>query len=588
MKRIAIDPGNASSVFAGNSTTIFKTTNGGTSWSDVASGSSRMSTQAVAVTYKTVIALSGANAVTGKNTDGGSTWVNGGLNCSNDFRGLMTTFKTSAGLVAFAAGYHQGSGSTTASIWRSTNGGSSPWTEIFTGSYSSGKINGVIVDPLDSNRIYAFGKKEGNDNLSVSLDGGSTWERVCIPNNSSSSDPEISDLVVDATVGTSSSLNLYASVYNSSTPSQQGVWKSTNAGANWTQLTHALIYNSTNGKAVRVLSMLPYAPSKLFAAGDSNGTYWMRVSDDGGTTWKTITSMTSQVTRILQHPSYASYVYVVAGTGGNTKIYKNTNGGYDSWTDITGSLPTPIYDLRSSRHAGYIYIATNGGIYKLNIKPAAPANLVSSSHNGHPKITWTSNLETDIQETYAYQVYRTLQSCQYISPTKIVCNDPEPTQLVASLSRSTTEYIDNDFGIMVDPELEFYQSTYYVLANDDASLYSDFSVSAVYEGFAYDANKTIFNPLPKEEKPKTFSLDANYPNPFNPSTEITYTLPEDVQVKLIVYNNLGQVASVIVDELQSAGYKSVHFDASNLPSGLYFYRLNAGKFSKTGKMMLVK
>ncbi|MBI3365891.1 MAG: T9SS type A sorting domain-containing protein [Ignavibacteriae bacterium] len=90
-------------------------------------------------------------------------------------------------------------------------------------------------------------------------------------------------------------------------------------------------------------------------------------------------------------------------------------------------------------------------------------------------------------------------------------------------------------------------------------------------------------------KPSVYSLDENYPNPFNPSTEVRYTLPEDAHLTLKIYDVLGREVTTLVDEFEHAGYKSVTFDGTNFASGLYFYRLHAkGKFTDTKKMMLVK
>ena len=90
------------------------------------------------------------------------------------------------------------------------------------------------------------------------------------------------------------------------------------------------------------------------------------------------------------------------------------------------------------------------------------------------------------------------------------------------------------------------------------------------------------------QTPKSFSLAQNFPNPFNPTTRFSYALPEDHHVTLNVYNTLGQAVAKVVNEYQSAGYKSVDFDATALPSGLYFYRLTAGKFTDVKKMILAK
>ena len=102
--------------------------------------------------------------------------------------------------------------------------------------------------------------------------------------------------------------------------------------------------------------------------------------------------------------------------------------------------------------------------------------------------------------------------------------------------------------------------------------------------------------LSMKTRPAEFSLSQNYPNPFNPATVISYILPADVRqdailsykVSLRVYNMLGQMVATVVDEEQSPGAKSVTFDAGNLASGMYFYKLTAGTFTGRGKMVLLR
>jgi len=88
--------------------------------------------------------------------------------------------------------------------------------------------------------------------------------------------------------------------------------------------------------------------------------------------------------------------------------------------------------------------------------------------------------------------------------------------------------------------------------------------------------------------PNKFELFQNYPNPFNPSTQISYQLPENSFVNLVVYNSLGQKVEELVNQEQTSGKYSVKFDASNLPSGVYIYKLQAGEFSSVKKMLLTK
>lgn len=94
-------------------------------------------------------------------------------------------------------------------------------------------------------------------------------------------------------------------------------------------------------------------------------------------------------------------------------------------------------------------------------------------------------------------------------------------------------------------------------------------------------------------RPESFSLFQNYPNPFNPETQINYALPQDCQVRITVYNLLGQRVRTLVDEPQSAGYRTVHWDGKDeqgvdVASGVYFYKIKAGDFVDSKKMLLLK
>jgi hypothetical protein len=90
------------------------------------------------------------------------------------------------------------------------------------------------------------------------------------------------------------------------------------------------------------------------------------------------------------------------------------------------------------------------------------------------------------------------------------------------------------------------------------------------------------------EAPYVYALHQNYPNPFNPSTTISYELASRSNVQLAVYNVLGQAVATLVNSVQPAGRYAVVLDGSRLTSGVYFYRLRAGEFSQTYKLMLVK
>ena len=94
--------------------------------------------------------------------------------------------------------------------------------------------------------------------------------------------------------------------------------------------------------------------------------------------------------------------------------------------------------------------------------------------------------------------------------------------------------------------------------------------------------------LPAKTTPADFELNQNYPNPFNPTTTISYRLQVGGTVLLRVYSMTGEDVAVLVNELQSAGEHSVTFDAGDLPSGTYFYRLQLGKFAQTKKLVVLR
>ena len=88
--------------------------------------------------------------------------------------------------------------------------------------------------------------------------------------------------------------------------------------------------------------------------------------------------------------------------------------------------------------------------------------------------------------------------------------------------------------------------------------------------------------------PNEFQLSQNYPNPFNPTTNISFSLPSNTDVKLTVFSLLGQEVAILADGLYNAGLHTLSFDAANLNSGIYLYKIESNTFSMTRKMLLLK
>lgn len=122
-------------------------------------------------------------------------------------------------------------------------------------------------------------------------------------------------------------------------------------------------------------------------------------------------------------------------------------------------------------------------------------------------------------------------------------------------------------------------------------------ISFLFLMFSVSRPSLLFgNELPKDNTNKkdslielsSYKLEQNYPNPFNPVTEITYLIPVESHVRLKVYNVLGNEVATLVDEEKPAGEYSVKFNASNLSSGVYIYRLQTDYSIITKKMTLIK
>ena len=88
--------------------------------------------------------------------------------------------------------------------------------------------------------------------------------------------------------------------------------------------------------------------------------------------------------------------------------------------------------------------------------------------------------------------------------------------------------------------------------------------------------------------PKTYSLSQAYPNPFNPTTTLSFAMPVDSKVILSIYNMQGREVSTLIDANMDAGYHSIVWDANSYASGVYFVKMIAGEFVNTQKLMLIK
>ena len=209
--------------------------------------------------------------------------------------------------------------------------------------------------------------------------------------------------------------------------------------------------------------------------------------------------------------------------------------------------------------------------------PSAPTGFTVTGNTGqHPLLSWNAT-----SGATGYKIYRcmsTTTSCTNFS-------------YLTSTSSTTYTDLNRRVGSSCSSTSGEQFTFYYVKAYNSGG---DSPASAT-KSTCTSNNKQETADLvaaAQELLPTAYALEPNYPNPFNPSTEIRFALPEAASVRLVVYDALGREVARLVDGPMGAGYQHATFDAANLPSGVYLYRLEARggaeTFAKTGQMVLVK
>jgi hypothetical protein len=255
------------------------------------------------------------------------------------------------------------------------------------------------------------------------------------------------------------------------------------------------------------------------------------------------------------HPNNKNHLY--AGT--DIGVYLSTDNGMN-WHYASEDIPfMPVMDFDYA-YVGKLRVGTNGrSAYEIEL--TVPVELVSfegRSELGKVILNWTTATETN---NLGFEIERKIMHAGDGEWITIGFKEGKGTSTVTH----KYQYIDNISDIKAT-------SLCYRLKQID------------YDGsYEYSAEVLIDNPAPVD-----YTLQQNHPNPFNPVTTINYNLPLKSQVELVVYNALGESVTQLVNEEKEAGKYSIEFDATGLPSGIYFYRLLAGSFFETKKMVLMK
>ncbi|MBS3915645.1 MAG: T9SS type A sorting domain-containing protein [Bacteroidetes bacterium] len=225
-----------------------------------------------------------------------------------------------------------------------------------------------------------------------------------------------------------------------------------------------------------------------------------------------------------------------------------------------------------STNTSQTFTPTDHSTYTANFQgvPRPVTNLQSVGSIGqNVRITWTENPNPNVY----YTIYRKRpQDGNYV--------------LVGGASHGTSTWQDPDYtvGTKYNGDNLAYRVTCVYTVEGTSS----FVGITIFGNEIYGYEKGVALNNNPSDTPSEYVLSDNYPNPFNPTTEIQYALPVDGNVSLKVFDIFGKEVVTLVDESKSAGYYTVEFDASKLSSGIYFYKLVAGTYVATKKLAVMK
>jgi hypothetical protein len=585
-------------IFAATANGIYLSTNNGTNWTDI--NKDQNTVDALAVIGTNIYAGTGSGLLL--STDNGNSWSN-----------IATSDYYSNQQMNCIAGNDS-------TIFVGTPGQLLIDKDNSWGIADTGLNNGTsIFSILFNNSDVFIGTTNG---VYISTNNGGSWTAA---SNGMPVPPKQVYSIAAGSTGAGGT-NLYAATNN-------GVYLSTNNGTSWTAEN-----NETVG--TEILSFAGSGPN-MFAAIKGSPIY---VSTNFGSSWYAAAD-SGLGNGLIQHLTViGSGLYAATDSG----LFISSNDG-ENWSSIYGGFMDTVspYDLVqsgsnlvvSTYSKGIYYSSNNGaswhkaGGFNTQTQPALSAigsKVFSESANGIYLSTDNGENWVELNDTVTNRGL--LISIVSTGSTLFTVNEGNPMEFedigptYTSLKNSTDNGITwNPVSIAGIPQY-FLGYIYQLMVNgsdifvnlnngvygsidsgnnwnnishglpggeitslfvNDSSVFAEVSGSGLWRLPLSDIVTAIKQPI-LSSSPKSFMLWQNYPNPFNPTTIISYDIPKLSHVSINVYDVLGRKIETLVDAERLPGHYQVTFDASRLPSGIYFYRLTAGSFVQTKKLMVIK
>lgn len=606
-------------LYAGTNGGVFRSTNLGASWFAVNTGIFG-STVRVFLAYDNAL-LAGANGGIFKTTDSGASWTYIGYGiASSDIYGLISLNG------ALYAGTYGGG------VFKSTDGGNS-WA-----SSNVGLINQNIVSLYNvGSTLYVGTVGASYNGVHKSTNFGASWDLAGLQNLPVYCLKQYSSILLAGTgagvYGSTNSgltwsgvmgLSKY-SVYalelsgsNITAGTSEGFAVSINGGITWTNM----------GYMGRYISYVVKAGSYLYTG---SGTYGVYASDNNGYSWFQANGDLPYL-RIFAMTSLGQYAF--AGIANNSLsysgVFKTSNGG-DNWEFVTGIPNRSIYTMEAKDSivcVGYYYksgsysleISTDYGstffacysTYNMNVSDIEIVSTNNIFITSSGNVYRSTNFGTNFTQVYSNNYVYSLAS----NGTTLYAGGNNNSGVIMStnnganwVSIGMTNYSIQSMVVYQNNLIVSAMNNGYYLTNNNGATWhqKNQGITAPYynqnvyviDNYVYSgiANIGVWRRNLSEiisvqnissEIPASFTLSQNYPNPFNPETNIRFSLPTTENVVLKVYNMQGKEVAALVNSRFQPGMYETKFNGSNLSSGVYFYKLSAGNFTQTRKMILLK
>ncbi len=499
---IGIDPANSNIVYVGG-VNLYKTTNGGTSWTMISNWYSGAGYPYVHADQHVLLFSGSTLWIT--NDGGVFRTTNGGTSYTEMVSGLAT-IQYYSGAVHPTSDIYYGGTQDNGTLKAATGGPG--WTVAFGGDGGHTWVDFTTPTTVWTEYVYL--------NLQKSINSGSTWTKTMngIPTSGGGSFDGTSDrclFIAPFTMDPSNSQRIAAGTYR--------VFLTTNGGTLWSAISTDLTGDGSGGvgsagSTVSAIAIAKSNPSVIYVGtSGSSSAARIQVTTNSGTNWTNVTAAplpNRYVTRVVIDPNNADRAWALYSGYGTGHVYLTTNRGV-SWTNASGDLPD---------------IPVSAGV----VNPSYPNNVIVGTDLG---IFETTNGGT---------------------------NWTQQNSGLANVAIADLDLRGDKILFAATHGRGMFKTTGPLTAVGD------------------DDNGIVHE----------FRLSQNYPNPFNPSTVINYQLAASNVVSLKIYDLLGSEVATLVDGRQEAGSHSVEFNAAELSSGAYFYRLQAGAFVEQKKMILMR